>query len=46
MFHADGRTGMKKLIVALRSFANTPKMAVDKIASTRQKVTQMACEKP
>jgi len=24
LLHADGRTGMTKLIVAFRSFANTP----------------------
>ena len=28
LFHADGRTDMTKLIVALRNFAKTPKIAV------------------
>jgi len=27
LFHADGQTDMKKLIVALRKFANAPKIA-------------------
>jgi hypothetical protein len=26
LFHADGRTGMAKLIVALSNFANVPKI--------------------
>jgi len=28
LFHADGRTDMMKLVVALRNFANEPKSGV------------------
>jgi hypothetical protein len=40
LLRADGQTDMTKLMVAFRNFANAPKTAIDKIASSWGKVTE------